>query len=606
MQLIPGVFIGYLIIPSIFAQTAPDPAEQAGVRRDSIVVTGSYEPLPLEEADRSILLLPVRGQLSLLNTFTDILRLDPSLDLRQRGPNGIQADLSIRGSTFGQTLVLVNGRRMNDPQSGHHNLNIPIPLESLQSVEVMRGTGSTLYGADAVGGVVNFITAPPEGGEVRIRTAVGNFGVNQQRISMAGIRGRLSQQLALSRDFSTGFIPNRDYRNMMAASTTRLNSRLGVSALDLAASDKPFGAEQFYGNFNSWERTKTWFAGLRQALGEKTEAALSYRRHTDLFVLFRDRPQVFTNHHASETWHATLRRRETLGANTTLHYGAEGFGESIVSTNLGAHARARGATYASLDMRALRRFSFSAGARQETWRGFPGEIVPSVAAGYWLSSRAKLRASASRAFRLPTYTDLFYHDPGNRGSPDLRPERAWGYEAGADIYPTSSLRIQGAVFHRRETDVIDWVRASPRDIFRARNIHQLRFVGVETSVGYRWRSSMLDVGYTGLRGVSEALPPGHQSRYVFNYPVHHAVVGWTGVLPGAVAVRTRLGAMQRLGRPAFATWDLFFARQTGYLRPFVQFANLNGARYEEIPGIAMPGRSIVGGVEMVWPRMAAR
>jgi iron complex outermembrane receptor protein len=594
-----------IFLSPAFAQTAQDNAAQAPARKDSIVVTGTYEPLPLEEADRTVVSLPARGRLALLNTFTDLLRLDPSLDLRQRGPNGTQADLSIRGSTFGQTLVLVNGRRMNDPQSGHHNLDIPIPLESVQSVEILRGSGSALYGSDAVGGVVNFITAPPEAGEVRLRTALGNFGVNQQRGSLSGMRGRLSQQLAFSRDFSSGFAENRDYRNLSLASTTRLDSRLGATALDLGWTDKPFGAQGFYGNFNSWERTKTWFAGLRQPLGSRTDAAFSWRRHTDLFVLYRDRPQVFTNRHAAESWHASLRRREPLGANTTLHYGAEGFGESIVSSNLGAHDRLRGASYASLDVRALRRFSLSAGARQETWRGFPGEFSPSLAAGYWLSSRVKLRASASRAFRLPTFTDLYYQDPGNRGSPDLRPERAWGYEAGADVWASSSLRFQGGVFHRRETDGIDYVRSSPADIWRARNIHRLRFTGVEASAGYRFRSSVVDFSYTGLRGVSQALP-GLQSKYVFNYPVHHAVAAWSGMLPGSIAARTRIGALRRLGRPAYATWDLFFARPAGCLRPFVQFANLNDARYEEIPGVAMPGRSVVGGVEMVWPRAASR
>ena len=99
----------------------------APVRKDTIVVTGTYSPIPLEEADRSVRALPVRGEASLLaNSVVDFLNLDSSVDLRQRGQSNIQTDVSIRGSTFGQTLILLNGLRLNDVQSGHHNLDIPV------------------------------------------------------------------------------------------------------------------------------------------------------------------------------------------------------------------------------------------------------------------------------------------------------------------------------------------------------------------------------------------------------------------------------------------------------------------------------------------------
>jgi len=174
---------------------------QAPARRDSVVVTGAFEPIPLEEADRPVAIYDVRSLGLLSNTWVDILRLDPSLDLRQRAPNGVQSDLSINGATFGQTLVLLNGVRLNDAQSGHHNLDVPVPLESVSNIEILRGSGSALYGSDAVGGVVNFITRPPEAPEVRLRAAAGSFGVNQQRVSVAAVVDAFAQQLAVSRDF---------------------------------------------------------------------------------------------------------------------------------------------------------------------------------------------------------------------------------------------------------------------------------------------------------------------------------------------------------------------------------------------------------------------
>ena len=568
-------------------------------RKDSIVVTGSYDPLPLEEADRSVSSLPVRSQAQLFNTFVDFLKLDPSLDLRQRAPNGIQADVSIRGASFGQVLVLVNGRRMNDPQSGHHNMDLAVPLESIDRIEVLRGAGSTLYGSDAVGGVVNFITAPPETAEIRVQAGLGNFGTNQQRVAITGALGKLSQQLSFSRDFSTGFIENRDYRNLSLGSTTRWSSALGFTDVDLGFADKPFGAEQFYGNFNSWERTKTWMASLRQGLGDRTEAALTYRRHSDLFVLWRDRPQAYTNRHVAESWHGSLRRRETLAQNVTLHYGGEGFGESIDSTNLGVHDRARGAAYASLDVRVLRRWSFSAGLRDEVVKGMPGQLSPTVAVGFWASDKLKLRGGVSRAFRLPTFTDLYYRDPANSGDPNLRPETAWSYEAGADWRPARAWRAHATLFHRRDNDGIDYVRRSPAGRWQAVNIQRLRFTGVETGLSLQKRGHVFDWAYTAMRANSEPLP-GMQSKYSFNYPVHSGVFSWTGIVPGRVAVRSRVGALQRFARNAYGVWDLSATRAFGAVRPYIQFANLTDTRYQEITGVVMPYRTVVGGLEWVW------
>jgi iron complex outermembrane receptor protein len=562
-------------------------------------VTGTYEPIPLEEADRPVRSFDVRNLELVTNSFADLLKLDPSLDLRQRAPNGVQADLSIRGANFGQTLVLLDGLRLNDVQSGHHNLDLPVPLESVSRLEVLKGSGSTLYGSDAVGGVVNFITRAPETSELRLRAAAGNFGVNQERGNFSFVRGHIGQQLAFARDFSSGFIPNRDYRNLSLASTTHFISAAGEGAVVLAHNDRPFGAEQFYGNFNSWERTKTWFASARHSLGRKTDASFAFRRHTDLFVLYRDRPQVFTNRHAVESFQAAVRRREELGANARLHYGVEGYRDSIVSNNLGRHDRARGAGYAALDVRALRRFSFSAGLRDEVFGSGNHEFSPTLSAGVWLAPAWKLRGSVSRAFRLPTYTDLYYHDPANLGSPDLRPERAWTYEAGIDWNRGGRIRADATVFQRRERDGIDYIRRSPADIWRATNFQQLRFTGVEAAVTIAPSGAQeLGFSYTGLRGAQDALD-GVLSKYVFNYPVHQGVVSWRAALRGGIVARTRVGVVQRFSRDAYALWDIYGASTRGRFRPFVQVTNLTGTNYEEIPGVVMPGRAFLAGIEVV-------
>lgn len=571
--------------------------------RQKIVVTGTPGPMPLEEADRSVRALDVAPLRLITNTFADLLKLDSSVDLRQRAPNGVQGDVSIRGASFGQTLILLDGLRLNDAQSGHHNLDLPVPLEAIASVEILKGSGSTLYGSDAVGGVINFVSRRPETSEMRIQTAGGSFGTNQQRVTIGFLPGRrrdrIAQQFSVFRDFSTGFSRNRDYRNLSASSSTHITTPLGGTHVVLAYRDSPFGADQFYGNFNSWERTKTWWVAARQNLGASTDLGFAWRRHTDLFVLYRDRPQVFTNRHLAESVQLSLRRRDTLAPNLRLFYGAEGFRDSVASNNLGRHDRSRGAIYAVADLRAVRRFSLSAGLRDEVYGSGNHQFSPTLSGGAWLNSATKLRASASRAFRLPTYTDLYYQDPANRGSADLRPETAWSYEAGADFNPGGRIRAGVSVFQRRETDGIDYVRNNAADIWRATNFQSLRFTGVEAELQVRLPGSQtVELQYTGLRGAQEILS-GRQSKYVFNYPVNSGIVSWQGTLGSAWVARTRIGVVERFQRNPYTLWDLYGSRSRGRVRPFLQLTNLSASQYQEIPGVATPGRAILGGLELI-------
>jgi len=584
-----------LVLLTAVAVTAEDEPPK---KKEIVVVTGSYDAIPLEEADRSVRAIPARELAPLTGTISDLLNLDASLDLRERAPGAIQSGLSIRGGSFGQTLVLWNGMRLNSVQSANLNMDIPVPVDALSQVEVLKGSGSTLYGSDASAGVVNFLTKAPEHSEVRLRAGLGNWGQQQQRASLAYVNGALAQQLTMSRDFSTGFQTNRDYRNLSVASTTSWRR----TEVNLAHNDRPFGAEQFYGNFNSWERTKNWFAGVRQGFGEKTQGSFAYRRHSDLFVLYRDRPEAFTNRHVAESYQAQIRRREDLPKASRLHYGAEYLHDSIVSNNLGQHSRARGAVYAAWDVRALNRFSFTVGIRDEVYRNFQHQFNPSVGAGFWLSSHLKLRASASRAFRLPSYTDLYYRDPANVGNPLLRPESAWSYEGGLDWNAGGTWRGGITVFQRRERDGIDYVRESPTAIWQATNFQRLQFTGVEATVGtVIQRRHRVEFAYTGLNGAQSVLGAA-QSKYVFNYPRHTGLATWQAALGKGFIGRTRLGAMERLGRSPYAVWDLFTSWQKGWCQPYLQLSNITASRYQELIGVPMPGRGIVGGVELVWSK----
>src|SRR5581483_4479973 len=187
------------------------------------------------------------------------------------------------------------------------------------------GSGSTQYGSDAVAGVLNILTRPPTQTDLRLRGALGNYGINEESGSLGLAKGKIGEQLIFQRDLSTGFEDDRDYRDLSLASITHITTALGATDVLLSLSDRPFGANQFYGGFNSWERTKGWFASARQELGKNAEVDLAFRRHTDLFVLFRTDPDYYTNRHAVEDWQGALRRSDDLGHAGRLHYGVEIF-----------------------------------------------------------------------------------------------------------------------------------------------------------------------------------------------------------------------------------------------------------------------------------------
>lgn len=573
------------------AQTVPSASE-------TVVVTGTFTPVQETEIDRSVTVIETEGQDLLYQNWSEYLELSPSVDFQQRAPGDVQGDLSIRGSTFGQTLVLIDGLRMNDVQTGHHDMDLPLATDAVERIEILRGAGSTLYGSDAMAGTINVITNRPERSDLRIGAGIGNFGVNEQNGSASLLWKKFDTELDVERDFSSGFRPDRDYRNLSLFSNNNAQTVLGRSQLVLGYSDKPYGADQFYGPFNSWERTKSWFTGLKQDFGSKTEFDFAFRRHTDEFVLFRDQPSIYENNHIDKSWQTDLRHHEKLSQNSTLFFGGEGIHESITSNNLGDHDRSRGAVYMDYDLRALKRFSFSVGAREEILSASHGTFSPTVAAGVWLKPTLKLKGSISRAFRLPTYTDLYYHDPANFGNPNLKPEQAWDFEGGLLWTPGSRLKSEVTIFERHDRDVIDYVRASSSSPYVAENIHKLNFTGVEASVEAALPNhGTVQISYTGLHGVQDTLG-SLQTKYTFNYPQHDAVLAWNGYLPGKFTARMRVGAVDRYSSDPYGLWDAAVAREFRHAAAHLMLSNITDTQYDEIPGVIMPGRSIIFGMDL--------
>ena len=584
-----------------------------------MVVLGSPVPVPLAESSASVVVLPVEDKALTLESPQDLLRQDSSVFLEERGAGGGQTDLILRGGTFEQALVLLNGFRIDDSQTAHHNLDLPIPLDAMDSIEVLHGAGSTLHGEDALSGVVDFLTAAPSATSLRLRLGGGSFESNEESLLAAVARKRWSSRLTANRNFSTGFIADRDYRNEDTSSESWVSSRLGISDLLFAASDRSFGANQFYGPYNSWERTKGWFASGRQELGSRTVAAFGYRRHTDEFVLLRDDPAVYENNHVDGSWQASLRHTLPVATSSVLLLGLESDGDSIHSNNLGLHARNRGAGYADLDLRPGKsRWNLSAGLREELFSGgLQSALAPHLAGSLRLTDQIKLRASGGYGFRLPTYTDLYYSDPATIGNPNLKPESAWSGEAGADGALSSRLLISATGFYSRQHDAIDYVRAAslPNSLLPAWctvntwcavNLSGLHFAGVESSATWTpAKGQKVQAAWTAVIG---AQPPlnGLQSEYALNYPVENLHVTWTAALGYALMVTNSVAIAkpyQQPGNPPwnanpYPVWNAVLTRDAGKIRPYLRLGNLSNTGYQEINGVTMPGRSITGGISL--------
>jgi iron complex outermembrane receptor protein len=462
---------------------------------------------------------------------------------------------------------------------------------------------------DALSGVVDFLTAAPDRDSLLVRAGEGSFESNEETLLGGATRGRWSGRVAAERNFSTGFMADRDYRNEDASAESWVGSRLGVTDLLVAASDRSFGANQFYGDYPSWERTKGWFASGRQELGSRTMAAFGYRRHTDEFVLFRDDPAIYENNHIDASWQGSLRRTENLPAGSLLLMGLEGDGDSIRSNNLGVHARNRGAGYVDVDLRpAKRRWSVSAGAREEIFSGGGrGVFSPELAGSLRVAGSLKLRASGGYGFRIPTYTDLYYSDPATVGNANLKPESAWSGDLGADWAPSTKLTLSATGFYSRRHDTIDYVKSAtvpdanlpancPANTWCAANLNGLHFAGAEAQL--TWipkKSQTVRIAWTGLHGAQSALH-GLQSEYVFNYPVENVHASWRWAMGHNIDLTNAVRIAQRYRQTPYPVWDATLARDTGRVRPYLRFANLSNTGYQEIGGVNMPPRTIAGGV----------
>ena len=561
--------------------------------RQTVVVTAAARPVELGSVTRTMTVI-TRQQIESLpvHSIADVLRLASSIDVRARGVRGVQTDFALRGATFGQMLMLVDGVRLNDAQSGHHNGDIPVPLDLVERIEVLYGPSSSLFGADAVGGTVNIVTRRESSESAAVEG--GSFGLAAGRAQADLARGDVRESAGASFDRSDGFMYDRDFKQALLRSRTSFGSRTGLS---LSYLWKEFGANNFYGgNAPSREWTNQTLLAADHRFGEvagwSVDGQASYRTHGDRFVFNQLMPALSDNRHRTHAVLVSASGSRPVANHGSLTLGLEGGADWIRSTNLSDHQTSRISTYAEWRQEVGAGVQLESLLRVDTYDEFGTSWNPSIGAGWWATPGVRFRGSIARAFRVPTFTERYYSDPANLAREDVGPETSWAQEGGADIILRGGWLLQTSVFARQDSDVIDWLRPTTADRWQTYNVRDVDTLGFEIGVQKTLGAGVfVHAQYTAI--AVDAVTVDQLSKYVLDYAPQSLAAAVAMPLPAGFRVAPRLEYRQRsrsTGNSDYVLFDMRLGRRINRnFDLFVDGTNLFDVTYQEIAGVAMPG-----------------
>jgi vitamin B12 transporter len=581
-------------------------AQEIVIPLDTLTVqVGSHVSPSLPALTRSVQLFD-RTEIDALpvGTLSGLLEWATGVEIQSRSP--AQSDLSIRGAGFEQVVVLVNGVRMSDPQTGHFDLDLAVPLDRVERVEILRGPASALYGADAVGGVVNVVTR--DGGPLwQGRVAGGSWGT--ARLSVGGgveKEGGFSVRGGGELSRSDGHRLGTDYDMALAHLAADHPVGQGTLSGEVGIAVRNFGAQDFYAPFPAFEKTRSYTGSLRWSSPRldrtvQWDLGASYRRHLDDFVLKREDPSFYRNEHTSSQAAGEVLARVDLFPGAALAVGGEMARDLLESTNLGDRAELRGAVLGELVLGRDGPVALAVGLRNDWHEGFGSFLSPSVSGSYRLGSRLRVRGALGRSFRAPTWTERYYRDPVNVGREDLDPERAWSGEVGGDYFGGSGFRASVTLFERRATDLIDWARdveAEETVPWETRNVEEATFQGIELDLTFfgplqtRW-----SLGGTVMSADSEEAL-GFRSKYALRPLLQRYLLGFRKNWDERFSVGVNAQRGKRSAEEPFHRVDLRTGYRFGSVWVYLDANNLLDAEYSDVTGATAPGRAFGVGLEL--------
>ena len=540
------------------------------------------------------------------SNVSDLLQEITGIDVRRRGVGGVQGDLYIRGGGFDQTLLLVDGMKMDDAQTGHHTLNMILPLYLIERIEVIKGPAARIFGQNAFNGAINIVTKDVTGEKKQIDMSLkeisyGSF--EQKNISAVTkiITNKTKSLISFSNNNSDGYRHNTDYKRNNYFVKTSFN--LKSSPIDVIASftENKFGANGFYASPSAteqYEETQASLLGVSTTINSEKlsiKPRLYWRRGQDEYIYIRDNPSVYRN------LHKTNKVSAELSGSYFSNSGVTGFGidlstVNISSNNLGEHDRTTVNLFVDHTFKLFdEKLVLSPGIAVSYFSDMSFHSFPGIDLGYNINSNFKLYSNIGKTFRIPTYTDLYYSDRTTIGNENLNPESATSTELGFK-YNTSNFKISGALFNRKAKNIIDYVKENEDDLWNAQNIGSLKTKGFELDLKYLFKNkNHLSFGYTNLED-DNYISNINFSRYSINSLKHHVTTNLNLNYLKHLNHTFVLKYSERSDNSNYTILDSKIMYKKGL---FIYINNIFDEVYSETNLVPMPGRNILIGFSVV-------
>ncbi len=467
--------VGLLVLFSLLSENKIS-AQVTEYELDSVQITAqrllpvSYSFIPVDIQTSGVYneSLPVDMRLESLN----------GVSVNRRGTGDIQSDVYIRGGYFEQAGVMIDGVPFKDLQTGHHNMNLPMPLSAIESTEVIKGPASRLYGSNAMTGLLHFKTKDIPGHLLKAGIQTGAFQTFGGFVS-AGRRIR-NTGVFLASDFShsAGYRYNSDYsisRNFIKFQYKKITLSGGYAS-------RKFGANGFYASpdyKDQYEETQTGFGHISHEIknsGFAWQNDLYWRYNRDDYVFLRQNPDYYHNiHHTHSTgFISKFQWKNSAGiTGAGMHINAG----MIRSNNLGNHEQYSAELFAE-HLWEYKRFGLQPGFVWAYNQNSGFVFLPGINGFYRMANHHKLYVNTGFTSRQPGFTERYYSSPAEEGNPDLLPEKAFGTDVGfKGKYKRYSY--QAGVFYRKTGNSIDWVKQEETDKWHAMNIAEIISKGFE-------------------------------------------------------------------------------------------------------------------------------
>jgi len=616
------------------------------VEMEEVVVSAQRAPVTFSQVARILTVIEKDEiQQAPVQNIQDLLEYATGLDVRQRGGPGVQSDISIRGSSFDQVLILLNGISINDPQTGHYNLNLPIKLSDIERIEILEGPASRVYGLNAFGGAINIITSSQTHSNLKANLSGGQYGFIDGGLSSDLITEKSDNYFSAGYNSSDGYIKNADFRLSNVYYNGKLNTTAGEIQLQTGYSSKGYGANSFYTPVypDQYENTVTTLTSLKMNLKGKFHFSPSiyWRRNKDRFELFRypdQTPAWYQNHnyHMTDVYGSTFSSWFSSPIGKTA-VGIDFRNENILSNVLGKplfkpvpipgtnklqythyDSRSNFSLYAEHSVY-LENISISAGimANRNTQTSNHVNLYPGIDFSWHINKRINFYSSLNKSLRMPTFTDLYYSSPTNVGNPSLKPEEAVAIESGLK-YNHQGFTGHIAYFHRWGNNMIDWIQKSGETVWKSENLTSMNTDGIELSgklifdklLNSKSLIKSVIFSYSWLDQGKES--GSYLSKYVMDYLKNKIVLGINHSIFGHLNADWKFSYQDRNG--TYSKWegntygkevpyptvylvDTRLLWQSKATTLYLELSNLFNQRYVDYSNIELPGRWIKLGIK---------